>query len=909
VVAAIDTPADGFVTVPTRSVGPPQRVAVRGWGSHRTIGSAVRAAVDGGVVLVSPGVYSESVVLDRDITIIIDDDNGGVQLSYPDGPALIVRRGAATVRGLHIDGAVVVSAGGLALADCELSLGTLTLTGWGVADITACRFHQCTGTAVHATGDSRLRMTECLIEDVDGVGVALTQSSSGQLKGTTIARVARSGLLLSDAAAALVVDCELAEARESGLLVVDSAAIVVREGRVRDTGGDGIRIDGSSARLLTSPTTVDIEDDPRRAGGITVANTTITRTGGNGIYAAGAAHVMIAQSEIRDAGRSGVWMTGDAHVDLSNCQVLNSASSGLVAQGSSRLTGADCTIERAGANGVLLGDDGAASLTGWKVAESAFTSIHIGESARAELDECAVVGTPEHGIRSIGRSILQMAGGKLEAVGMTALQIEGDSDATLRGVCVTNARVGIRIQDTPHHPLIDDCTVSHVAETGLETGPGMSPNVRGSTFQHTGAAGVFLDQASSASIDGCRISDAGGSGLVVWSNGAPLIRAVTIERCRNNGVFLAADSTARLEHCTISGTDAPALHIGERAAPALHHCRIYNVDQDVEAAPDAQPSYDDCDSADVRVVHMPISQSTRARTRTERINGRRGGEKVPDASGPDLGALLQELDNLVGLRRAKQDVSTLVKVMQMVQRRVEVGLLPPPLSRHLVFAGNPGTGKTTVARLYGQILAALGLLGIGHLVEVDRATLVGEYVGHTAPKTQAAFRRALGGVLFIDEAYSLVPDGRGNDFGQEAISTLVKLMEDYRDEVVVIVAGYPDQMGRFISANPGLASRFTRTLTFDDYTAEELVEIVRHQAASHQYELPVTTRDALLNFFTLASRDQGFGNGRFARQVFQEMTERHARRIADQFSNADTMTPEQLSMLTESDLPESNAPS
>ncbi len=200
------------------------------------------------------------------------------------------------------------------------------------------------------------------------------------------------------------------------------------------------------------------------------------------------------------------------------------------------------------------------------------------------------------------------------------------------------------------------------------------------------------------------------------------------------------------------------------------------------------------------------------------------------------------------------------------------------------------------------------MLDSGHLVEVDRSMLVGEYVGHTAPKTQAAFRRALGGVLFLDEAYSLVPDGRGSDFGQEAISTLVKLMEDHRDEVVVIVAGYPDQMERFIGANPGLASRFTRTLTFDDYSSDELVEIVAHQAMAHQYELPAKTRAALATFFGASARGEGFGNGRFARQLFQEMTERHARRIADLISSTDTtVSAEELSILIEEDLPELGA--
>lgn len=204
-----------------------------------------------------------------------------------------------------------------------------------------------------------------------------------------------------------------------------------------------------------------------------------------------------------------------------------------------------------------------------------------------------------------------------------------------------------------------------------------------------------------------------------------------------------------------------------------------------------------------------------------------------------------------------------------------------------------------MARLYGEILASLGVLQRGHLVEVARVDLVGEHIGSTAIRTAAAFDRARGGVLFIDEAYALAPEDGARDFGREAIDTLVKLMEDHRDEVVVIVAGYTAEMERFLSANPGVSSRFSRTITFPDYSAEELLEIARAQCAEHEYALAEATEGALLLHFGTLERGPNFGNGRTARQVFETMVERHAMRVAHL---ADPST-EELQLLVPADLP------
>lgn len=301
-----------------------------------------------------------------------------------------------------------------------------------------------------------------------------------------------------------------------------------------------------------------------------------------------------------------------------------------------------------------------------------------------------------------------------------------------------------------------------------------------------------------------------------------------------------------------------------------------------------------------RTMIKPIVPVDKRNQAKQAASEEKEGQKPEENEEIVIDDVLAELNTLTGLSAVKKDVNSLVNLLKVQKLRTEKGLKNTSMSKHLVFSGNPGTGKTTVARLLAKIYKGLGILSGGQLVEVDRGNLVSGFVGQTATRTKEVVEESLGGILFIDEAYTLVVGKGENDFGQEAVDTLLKAMEDYRDELIVIVAGYPDLMQEFLESNPGLKSRFNKFIYFEDYTAEEMGAILESMCRAQDYELSEEAKACAADYFTkrLGEKSEDFANAREVRNFLEQAIANQAGRLVN-ISNPDK---KQLSTIEKEDI-------
>jgi len=490
-------------------------------------------------------------------------------------------------------------------------------------------------------------------------------------------------------------------------------------------------------------------------------------------------------------------------------------------------------------------------------------------------------GTYAEALRLDGRRISLVCSGETGSVTIDAEADGGsavsarDADITLHGLVLRGGEVAA-VSVRGGRLRIRQCSATARYGAGVAVTDGAAVEATELTVSG-GYQGVLIEDSSGA-LDRCHIRDVAEDGLVVRLGADPVVRDTTISGCGYRGVYVYQAGRPTLEHCEITGTGDVGVSVALQSAPTLRDCFIHATQRSgIHIGRGCRGLIEACTVEDTGPPGIQVEEGA-APTIMEgrgRSSGPRSSERLDGTGHQDparVEKLLAELDSMIGLAEVKAEVRALIDEIQVNEWRRSAGLSVGHASNHLIFTGAPGTGKTTVARIYGELLKALGVLPHGKFKEVARRDLVGQYIGHTAEKTTAVFEEALGGVLFIDEAYTLSrSSGSGADFGREAIDTLVKLMEDHRDEIAVIVAGYTNEMAEFLDANAGLASRFAKTMKFANYSPSELVLIATRIATQDDYTFAPGLEDALLEWFGQLDRDQNFGNAREARRLLEGM--------------------------------------
>jgi hypothetical protein len=517
----------------------------------------------------------------------------------------------------------------------------------------------------------------------------------------------------------------------------------------------------------------------------------------------------------------------------------------------------------------------------------------IGDALEVAPDDAVISiegGTYVEAIRLVSQRITLVAAGELGSVTLDATTAHAPAvaceggEVTLRGLVLRSADYPA-VSALGGHITVDRCEVGAGYAAGVSVTQGA--RVTATDVRVTGGQyGIVVDDAS-GTIDRCEVRDITDDGIIVRLGADPIIRSCTISGCGFRGIYVYQAGQPVIDRCDISRTGDAGISVAHQSAPTVTDCWVHDT-QGVGIAfatgcggRVSGTRVEDTASPGIRVdegaspvIEEPIEAVGTPNVGVARIEGatHQDAEKVE--------RLLAELDSMIGLVGVKAEVRALIDEIQVNEWRRSAGLAVGMTGNHLIFTGAPGTGKTTVARIYGQLLKALGVLPNGQFREVSRRDLVGQYIGHTAEKTTSVFEQALGGVLFIDEAYTLSRSaGASADFGQEAIDTLVKLMEDHRDQIAVIVAGYTVEMVDFLDANSGLASRFAKTMEFENYSPEELVQIVSRIAWQDDYLLSPGLDDALLEWFGHMERDRNFGNAREARRLLEGMRKAQSGRL------------------------------
>ncbi|MCE7006377.1 right-handed parallel beta-helix repeat-containing protein [Kibdelosporangium philippinense] len=807
-------------------------------GAFPTIGVALDNARPGATINVQPGRYEENLVVTKLVTLTAAEGRGTVEVFARQGSVLVANAEAVQLNGLI-----------LTCDDSELAAVDVVR---GEVAMDSCEAGGASWATMYTRGTGSLALRGCTVRSTGGAGLVIASPKQSTVEDTEILEAASSAVVVA----------------EQGSLVLRRCSIIRPQGNGICVNGDGsVLVEQSEISGAAKPAVV-----AEQQGAVKVRGLSVTGSANVDLYLISKGEVQISESRFTGAAVQSVHVAGGSSPTLSGCDFVGAERNAVQVTGGSSPRFVDCGVADSPL-GVLV--DERSSPRFERLTVRGFEqAITLTDESQVQFSGVRIGNGRGPGLLIKQRGQIRLGDAEIDSAGFAAIDASESARVELRDVRITaKTEAAIALAENVRAKM----SSMLLRGGGIRATAGTEISLRDSEIVESPGHGIDLADGASADIAQCRVRSA-----------------------QRNGVNVDPGVTASFSDCEVIGSGRDGFSLDTREQVLVRRCVI----RDSGGVPIRR--FGDHDQV---TVEEPANQQQAAPASTsvsELVTAERepagepeGGNQLSDAAG-QLSGPLAELETLVGLAGVKREVVGLINLIKMSETRKKLGLPMPPMSRHLVFAGPPGTGKTTVARLYGTVLAELGVLAKGHMIEVARADLVGQYIGSTAIKTTEVVQKAIGGVLFIDEAYTLSAPtgGNGPDFGQEAIDALMKIMEDQRDELVVIVAGYSELMEKFLASNPGLASRFTRTIEFPNYSVDELVTITTGLCHKHYYELTEDGLQALTTYFERVPKNDTFGNGRVARKLFEAMVNNQASRLAMSPPSKDS----ELNRLTAADL-------